>query len=67
MKLLRVLETRSFFRVGGIQPIKVDVRVLAASNRSLKDQVALGEFRDDLYYRLNVLNVYLPPLGARES
>jgi DNA-binding NtrC family response regulator len=65
VKLLRVLETRSFFRVGGTQPIRVDVRVIAASNRSLKDAVALGEFRDDLYYRLNVLNIYLPPLRER--
>src|SRR5207247_1710922 len=62
VKLLRVLESRTFFRVGGTQPIKVDVRVLAATNRPLRDRVALGEFRDDLYYRLNVLNIYLPPL-----
>ena len=59
VKLLRVLESRTFFRVGGTQPIKVDVRVMAATNRSLRDAVALGEFRDDLYYRLNVLNIYL--------
>jgi DNA-binding NtrC family response regulator len=65
VKLLRVLETRSFFRVGGTQPIRVDVRVIAASNRSLKDAVALGEFRDDLFYRLNVLYMYLPPLRER--
>jgi DNA-binding NtrC family response regulator len=67
VKLLRVLETRAFFRVGGVQPIKVDVRVLAATNRSLRDRVALGEFRDDLYYRLNVLTIYLPPLRERRS
>jgi DNA-binding NtrC family response regulator len=67
VKLLRVLETRSFFRVGGVQPIKVDVRVIAATNKSLRDSVALGEFRDDLYYRLNVLNVYLPPLRERRG
>lgn len=67
VKLLRVLEERSFFRVGGTQPIKVDVRVLAATNRPLKDAVALGEFRDDLYYRLNVLNIYLPPLRQRRA
>jgi DNA-binding NtrC family response regulator len=65
VKLLRVLESRTFFRVGGTQPIKVDVRVLAATNRPLRDAVALGEFRDDLYYRLNVLNMYLPPLRER--
>ncbi|HMJ59819.1 MAG TPA: sigma-54 dependent transcriptional regulator [Gemmatimonadales bacterium] len=67
VKLLRVLEDRTFFRVGGIQPIKVDVRVIAATNRSLKDGVALGQFRDDLFYRLNVLAIYLPPLRERRS
>src|SRR5688500_6226626 len=67
VKLLRVLESRTFFRVGGTQPIKVNVRVLAATNRSLRDAVSLGEFRDDLYYRLNVLNVYLPPLRERRG
>jgi DNA-binding NtrC family response regulator len=67
VKLLRVLESRTFFRVGGVQPIKVDVRVLAATNRPLRDAVALGEFRDDLYYRLNVLNIYLPPLRERRQ
>ena len=69
VKLLRVLEDRTFFRVGGIQPIKVDVRVIAATNRSLKDAVALGggQFRDDLFYRLNVLAIYLPPLRERRS
>src|SRR6266498_3238877 len=67
VKLLRVLEDRSFFRVGGTQPIHVDVRVFAASNQSLKEAVALGTFRDDLFYRLNVLSVYLPPLRERRS
>jgi DNA-binding NtrC family response regulator len=67
VKLLRVLETRSFFRVGGVQPIKVDVRVVAATNRPLKDRVAVGEFRDDLFYRLNVLSIYLPPLRERRD
>ena len=67
VKLLRVLETRSFFRVGGVAPIKVDVRVVTATNRSLREQVALGEFRDDLYYRLNVLHIYLPPLRERRE
>jgi DNA-binding NtrC family response regulator len=67
VKVLRVLEDRTFFRVGGIQPIKVDVRVIAATNRSLKDAVALGQFRDDLFYRLNVLAIYLPPLRERRS
>src|SRR5467141_2730853 len=67
VKLLRVLEDRSFFRVGGTQPINVDVRVIAASNKALKEAVALGTFRDDLFYRLNVLSVYLPPLRERRS
>src|SRR5215213_546767 len=67
VKLLRVLESRTFFRVGGTQPIKVDVRVVAATNRTLRDAVSLGEFRDDLYYRLNVLNIYLPPLRERRE
>src|SRR5881296_3535362 len=67
VKLLRVLEDKSFFRVGGTQPINVDVRVIAASNKPLKAAVTLGTFRDDLFYRLNVLSVYLPPLRERRS
>ncbi len=67
VKLLRVLETRTFFRVGGVQPIKVDVRVIAATNRPLREIVSLGEFREDLYYRLSVLNIYLPPLRDRRD
>ncbi len=67
VKLLRVLEDRTFFRVGGTQAIKVDVRVVAASNRALKEEVALGRFRDDLFYRLNVLHIYLPPLRERRA
>lgn len=65
VKLLRVLEERAFFRVGGTAKIGVDVRVIAATNRSLKEAVALGDFRDDLFYRLNVLSIYLPPLRER--
>ena len=67
VKLLRVLEDRSFFRVGGTQPIKVDVRVIAATNKPVKESVAVGQFRDDLYYRLNVLSIYLPPLRERRA
>lgn len=67
VKLLRVLESRAFFRVGGSEPIRVNVRVVAATNRSLKERVALSEFREDLFYRLNVLTIYLPPLRDRRS
>jgi DNA-binding NtrC family response regulator len=61
-KLLRVLEEKSFKRVGGAADIRVDVRVVAATNRNLEEQVAKGSFRSDLYYRLNVLPIRLPPL-----
>lgn len=64
-KLLRVLEERSFRRVGGTKEIPVDVRVVAASNRDLKAMIAKGEFREDLFYRLNVMTVFLPPLRER--
>src|SRR5687767_9572979 len=61
-KLLRFLEEKSFKRVGGASDIRVDVRVVAATNRNLEEQVAKGGFRSDLYYRLNVLPIRLPPL-----
>jgi DNA-binding NtrC family response regulator len=66
-KLLRVLEQREFMRVGGEEPIRVDVRVVAATNRNLRHRVELGEFRRDLYYRLNVLHIDLPPLRDRRE
>ena len=67
VKLLRVLEERELTRVGGTQTIPVDVRVVAATNRSLREQVERGIFRSDLYYRLNVLSIYLPPLRERRD
>src|SRR6187399_1561996 len=63
-KLLRFLEEKAFKRVGGSQDIRVDVRVIAATNRDLPGQVVAGHFREDLYYRLNVLPIALPPLRA---
>jgi DNA-binding NtrC family response regulator len=65
VKLLRVLEEREFMRVGGVQPIKVNVRVVAATNQPLRELVESGRFRSDLFYRLNVLRIYLPPLRER--
>jgi len=65
VKLLRILQEMEFERVGGSQTLKVDVRMVAASNRVIKDEVAEGRFRADLFYRLNVVNIHLPPLRER--
>jgi len=65
--LLRVLEEKEFTRVGGNEPIKVDVRVISATNRDMKQAIASGQFREDLYYRLNVVNIELPPLRERRE
>jgi len=64
-KLLRVLQEREFERVGGTIPVKVDVRVIAATNRNLRDEVASGRFREDLFYRLNVIAIHMPTLRER--
>ena len=64
-KLLRFLEEKTFKRVGGIADVRVDVRVIAATNRTLEEEVKKGRFREDLYYRLNVLPIILPPLRNR--
>jgi DNA-binding NtrC family response regulator len=67
MDLLRVLQERCFYRVGGSEEIKVDVRVIAATNVDLQQAVQEGKFRDDLFYRLNVINIRIPPLRERRE
>ena len=65
VKLLRVLQDRTFERVGGVKPVTVDIRIIAATNKQLKREVDGGRFREDLYYRLNVIHITLPPLRRR--
>jgi two-component system response regulator AtoC len=66
-KLLRVLEDGTFTRLGGTRPIKINVRLIAATNSDLKEAVARGQFREDLYYRLNVVPLFIPPLRERRE
>jgi two-component system response regulator AtoC len=65
--LLRVLEEKSFYRVGGTDPIQTEVRLISATNKDLKKSIESGEFREDLYYRLSVVNIELPPLRDRKE
>ena len=67
IKLLRVLQEKSFERVGGEETLEVDVRVLAATNRDLREEIEQGNFREDLFYRLNVVNIHIPPLRERRD
>src|SRR5262249_56600505 len=64
-KILRVLQSGTFERVGGNEPIRVDVRVIAATNKPLEQAVAARQFREDLFYRLNVVRIQIPPLRER--
>jgi len=66
-KLLKVIEEGEFFRVGGTKPIRVDVRFIAATNQDVKTAIAEGRFREDLYYRLNIMEIFIPPLRDRKA
>jgi transcriptional regulator with PAS, ATPase and Fis domain len=64
-KLLRILETKDFERVGGNKTLKMNARIIAATNKKLTEEISTGKFREDLYYRINVINIHLPPLRER--
>ena len=66
-KILRVIQERSFYRLGGTKPVQVDVRILAATNKDLEEMMKKGSFREDLYYRLNVISITIPPLRKRKE
>src|SRR5208283_5521733 len=66
-KILRVLQDRKFMHLGGVNEIQVDVRIIAATNVDLRQHVKEGNFRDDLFYRLNVITIDLPPLRQRKN
>jgi transcriptional regulator with PAS, ATPase and Fis domain len=66
-KLLRVLQEGVFYRIGGNSPISVDVRVISATNRDIEEEIKNGNFREDLFYRLNVVQIYIPPLRERKE
>jgi DNA-binding NtrC family response regulator len=67
VKLLRVVQERELLRVGGVEPVKIDVRFIAATNKNLNDALKSGEFRQDLYFRLNVVSLLIPPLSERKG
>ena len=66
-KLLRVLQEREIERLGGLHPIKVDVRIITATNKNLEEEVKQGRFREDLFYRLNIVQIEIPPLRERKE
>ncbi|QZY56241.1 sigma 54-interacting transcriptional regulator [Crassaminicella profunda] len=67
VKLLKVLQNKTFFRVGGTKEVSVDVRVIAATNKNLEEEMHKGKFREDLYYRINVFSIWIPPLRDRKE